>query len=76
MFHYTCAARLQYKMQADSADTFHDIVEGDNICPEEYCGPNCKGFVATKGWDPVTGLGTPNAAARVSERPSRTSTSV
>ena len=53
---------FQYKMYADAADTFHDIVEGDNICPEEYCGPNCKGYKATKGWDPVTGLGTPNAA--------------
>ena len=49
-------------MAADAADTFHDVTEGDNICPEEYCGPNCKGFKATKGWDPVTGLGTPNAA--------------
>ena len=49
-------------MYADEADTFHDITEGDNICPEEYCGPKCKGYVATKGWDPVTGLGTPNAA--------------
>ena len=53
---------LLYKMYADQPETFHDVVEGDNICPEEYCGPNCKGYVATKGWDPVTGLGTPNAA--------------
>ena len=53
---------LLYKMAADMPDAFHDIVDGDNICPEQYCGPNCKGFKATKGWDPVTGLGTPNAA--------------
>lgn len=36
------------------AETFNDIVEGNN--------PGCgtQGFNATKGWDPVTGLGTPN----------------
>lgn len=33
---------------------FNDITVGDNFA----C--NGKGFVATKGWDPVTGLGTPN----------------
>lgn len=33
---------------------FNDITTGDN----PGCGTN--GFNATKGWDPVTGLGTPN----------------
>lgn len=35
-------------------DALNDIVKGDN--------PGCgtKGFKAAKGWDPVTGLGTPN----------------
>jgi tripeptidyl-peptidase-1 len=35
-------------------EVFHDITEGNN--------PNCgtNGFSAAKGWDPVTGLGTPN----------------
>ncbi|KAJ7235622.1 peptidase S8/S53 domain-containing protein [Mycena haematopus] len=33
---------------------FHDITVGTN----EGCGTD--GFSATKGWDPVTGLGTPN----------------
>lgn len=36
------------------ADAFHDITTGTN----QGCGT--KGFNATKGWDPVTGLGTPN----------------
>ena len=35
-------------------EVFHDITEGSN--PE--CGSN--GFEAAVGWDPVTGLGTPN----------------
>ena len=36
------------------ADAFNDIVSGSN--------PGCgtSGFAATPGWDPVTGLGTPN----------------
>jgi tripeptidyl-peptidase-1 len=35
-------------------DAFNDIVKGSN--------PGCgtKGFNAVKGWDPVTGLGTPD----------------
>ena len=41
---------LLYQMAADAPDTFHDITEGDNICPEQFCGPQCKGFLATKGW--------------------------
>ena len=36
---------------------FNDITEGDNFA----CGPQGNlGFVAALGWDPVTGLGTPN----------------
>ena len=39
------------------ADAFHDITEGDNFA----CGKDKGlGFVATPGWDPVTGLGTPD----------------
>jgi tripeptidyl-peptidase-1 len=33
---------------------FHDITTGTNA----GCGTN--GFSASKGWDPLTGLGTPN----------------
>ena len=36
------------------ADAFNDVVSGDN----RGCGT--PGFVAAKGWDPVTGLGTPD----------------
>ena len=39
------------------ADVFHDITEGDNFA----CGPNqTVGFITAPGWDPVTGLGTPD----------------
>ncbi|PCH39539.1 family S53 protease-like protein [Wolfiporia cocos MD-104 SS10] len=40
-----------------SASAFTDITSGDN----PGCGTN--GFSAIAGWDPVTGLGTPNFAA-------------
>ena len=38
-------------------EVFHDIINGSN--------PNCgtTGFLAAEGWDPVTGLGTPNFPA-------------
>jgi len=51
---------LLYSMQAADPTTFTDITVGDNICPEYGCQPTCYGFLATVGWDPVTGLGTPN----------------
>ena len=39
------------------ADAFHDITEGDNFA----CGPDKNlGFITAPGWDPVTGLGTPD----------------
>jgi len=41
----------------ENDDMFNDIKNGDN--PVE----SCKGFKATTGWDPVTGLGTPNYEA-------------
>ena len=38
-------------------DVFHDITEGDNFA----CGEDQElGFVVAPGWDPVTGLGTPD----------------
>ena len=36
---------------------FHDIIEGNNNNQQA----NVKGYSAAPGWDPVTGLGTPNA---------------
>jgi tripeptidyl-peptidase-1 len=50
---------LLYQMQAADPTTFTDIVTGNNLCTEDGCSPSCKGFLAAKGWDPVTGLGTP-----------------
>lgn len=50
-------------MAAECSDCFTDVTVGDNKCTEDGCKPECQGFVATKGWDPVTGLGTPNYAA-------------
>lgn len=54
---------LLYQLQSSTPDAFHDITQGDNRCTEEGCSPSCKGFNAYKGWDPVTGLGTPNYPA-------------
>merc|ERR1712232_230055 len=40
-------------------DVFNDITIGDNRCASRgwLC---CGGYEATEGWDPVTGLGTPD----------------
>ena len=51
---------LLYKMQADQPNTFQDVTVGDNKCTEAGCATTCKGYTAAKGWDAVTGLGTPN----------------
>jgi subtilase family serine protease len=49
---------LLYKMYEQHPSAFHDVTEGDNHCSLGRC---CKyGYGATVGWDPVTGLGTPN----------------
>lgn len=52
---------LLYKMYAEAPEAFTDVTVGDNRCTEDGCFPQCKGYKATKGWDPVTGLGTPVA---------------
>jgi subtilase family serine protease len=49
-----------YKIGADPtryADDFFDITTGNN-----QANPSIPGYPATTGWDPLTGLGTPNAA--------------
>jgi len=51
---------LLYSIYEDHPEAFHDVIKGDNICTEDGCSPGCKGFEATKGWDAVTGLGTPD----------------
>jgi len=50
---------LLYQMAAKKPSTFFDITQGDNICTEAGCSAACQGFYATKGWDPVSGLGSP-----------------
>jgi subtilase family serine protease len=50
-----------YKIGASStryANGFFDVTTGNNTAD-----PSVVGYPATKGWDPVTGLGTPNATA-------------
>jgi subtilase family serine protease len=49
-----------YKLSADPAryaTDFFDVTVGNN-----QADPSVAGYPATTGWDPVTGLGTPNAA--------------
>ena len=49
-----------YRMGADPvryANDFFDITRGNNTAD-----PTIPGYPATIGWDPITGLGTPNAA--------------
>ncbi|MDQ6642819.1 MAG: S53 family peptidase [Chloroflexota bacterium] len=50
-----------YKLALSSnyAQDFHDITNGNNNV--SYKGVTVPGYQATTGWDPVTGLGTPNA---------------
>jgi subtilase family serine protease len=44
----------------DHGTYFYDVTTGNN-----QADPSIAGYPATAGWDPVTGLGTPNAAALV-----------
>jgi subtilase family serine protease len=49
-----------YKLASDPAtyaNDFFDVTTGNN-----QANPNVPGYNATPGWDPITGLGTPNAA--------------
>ena len=48
---------LFYSMFESDASYFNDITVGNNNCTESCCGV---GYSASKGWDPVTGLGSPN----------------
>lgn len=45
-----------YKM----TNAFRDITGGNNWCTEMQCCNSSFGYEGTAGWDPVTGLGTPN----------------
>jgi len=50
---------LLYKMAKECPDCFNDITVGNNKCTSSVCTDQCKGFQAACGWDPVTGLGSP-----------------
>jgi len=52
---------LLYQMYAEEPTAFTDVTIGDNKCTEDGCFATCKGYECAKGWDPVTGLGTPVA---------------
>ena len=49
-----------------SKGNFNDLTEGNNWCTENTCCPvrldkgSNFGYMASKGWDPVYGLGSPN----------------
>jgi len=49
--------RLYAIQQADGAEVFRDITEGDNSVPASEFGPVTAGYAAGPGWDACTGLG-------------------
>ena len=62
---------LLYAASVAKPSTFHDLKTGENACPQgnSACATfyqkgtgstNCSGFYSAPGWDPVTGLGSPN----------------
>jgi len=58
-------------LYAAPTSAFKDVTLGDNKCiapaASAVQGANCGvGFIAAQGWDPVTGLGTPNVANLIS----------
>lgn len=65
-------APVLYEMYYDKPEIFNDIVSGYNWCTEEMCCPTRAdggsdyGYVSAKGFDPVTGLGTPNVREMIS----------
>jgi len=49
---------LLYEMKAKNGTGFHDVIYGDNKCTHAAC---CHyGYLCAKGYNSVTGLGTPN----------------
>ena len=56
---------LLYRLAEQFPHVFHDVTNGVNNCsaiPEKCCP---YGFEATEGWDPATGVGTPNVTALI-----------
>jgi subtilase family serine protease len=59
-----------YSLAAANSSVFHDLVSGDNKVPCTAGTPDCPsggtiGYTAGIGYDPVTGLGSPDAGALV-----------
>lgn len=53
---------LLYYIHSNCEDCFRDVTVGHNWCTEQQCCDNATnfGFTATKGYDPVSGLGSLN----------------
>jgi len=51
---------LIYAAAASTPACFQDITIGNNVCTEQGCAKACKGYQCAKGWDPVSGWGSPN----------------
>lgn len=60
---------LLYKIAEKNAAAFRDVVVGQNRCGTYGTTPDCCafGYYAVPGWDPMTGLGTPNFALLAQE---------
>lgn len=59
---YFHSHRSIYSKFGTTPGAFTDVTVGDNRCSEDNSWFNCvscTGYAATKGWDPVTGWGTP-----------------
>jgi len=54
-----------YQTATTTPSAFHDITVGDNKCTEDGCSATCQGYLCAVGWDPVTGLGSPNTATLI-----------
>jgi len=49
-----------YSTAAQNPSAFFDVTVGDNTTPDCCTSGNLGGFECSAGWDPVTGVGTPN----------------
>jgi len=51
---------LIYTIAAQNAGAFFDVIDGNNECPGCCGAGQLGGFLCSVGWDPVSGVGTPN----------------